>query len=304
MHRAALAALMVLALPAAVFWWLTRPAELSAPFLAVLHAQPGDATRGESVFWAGGCAGCHADPGLDASAPTQARLVLGGGRAFVTPFGTFHAPNISTDPQAGIGGWSLDDFARALTLGVSPDGQHYYPAFPYTTYTRADPRDIADLWAFWQTLPASPTASLAHELRFPFTFRRGLGLWKILNFNRDFIEPEPADPQLRRGRYLVEALAHCGECHTPRNALGGLDRSRWMAGAADPAGGDGRIPPLPPRNWSAQDISLFLQSGFTPTFDVVGGSMAEVVANTSHLAPEDRDAIAAYIVSLRSSPNR
>ncbi len=303
MKRLATAVLALALAGGAGFWVLTRPASLSAATRAALHAQPGDAVHGEAVFWTAGCAGCHAAPGLDAQAPVADRLVLRGGHAFATPFGTFHAPNISMDPVAGIGAWTLDQFATALMRGVSPDGRHYYPAFPYTTYARATPGDVADLWAFWQTLPADATPSRSHDVGFPFSLRRGLGLWKILNFNPDFVAAANQDRQFMRGRYLVEALGHCAECHTPRDALGGLDVSHWLDGA--PAlTGEGRIPALPPQGWSAEDIAAFLQSGFTPEFDVVGGEMADVVANLGRIAPEDRAAIAAYLLAVRSSPSR
>jgi mono/diheme cytochrome c family protein len=287
----------------ALFWGLTRPATLSAETLALLRAYPADAARGEAVFWAAGCASCHSDPALDSTATTEQRLVLSGGHAFATPFGTFRAPNISMHPEAGIGTWTLDEFASAVMLGVSPEGQHYYPAFPYTTYTRASAEDIADLWAFWQTLPADATPTAPHEVGFPFSMRRGLGLWKWLNLDPAYVAPEFSDTQLARGRYLVEALGHCAECHTPRDALGGLDRGQWMAGAPV-FGHDGRVPAIPPQGWSQLDLTAYLQSGFTPSFDVVGGEMADVVANMSRISAEDRDAIAAYLLALRSSPNR
>jgi len=237
------------------------------------------------------------------NAPTEERLRLGGGHRFTTPFGTFRAPNVSMHPTEGIGAWSLQDFARAVLLGVSPDGQHYYPAFPYASYVHMRPQDIADLWAFWQTLPAVDTPSQPHEVGFPFTIRRGLGLWKLLNVTPDFVLPDSDDPQLMRGRYLVEGLGHCTECHTPRNVIGGLDRGAWLAGAPNPSG-RGRIPALPPQGWSALDITAYLQSGFTPEFDVVGGSMADVIANLSRIPAADRDAIAAYLLAVRSSPSR
>lgn len=303
MKRLAGIAVLLLAAGFGAFWALTRPASLPARTLAQLRAHPADAAHGEAVFWAGGCASCHTAPGLEAGAPVEARLVLSGGHAFATPFGTFHAPNVSMDRNQGIGTWTLEDFARAVLLGVSPVGAHYYPAFPYTTYVHATPEDIADLWAFWQTLPADPTPSRPHDVGFPFSLRRGLGLWKILNFSGDFATPDSDDPQIRRGRYLVEALGHCAECHTPRDAQGGLDASHWLAGAPNPAG-QGRIPALPPQGWSAADIAAYLQSGFTPSFDVVGGSMADVVANMSRLDATDREAIAAYLIALRSSPSR
>ena len=283
-------------------WVLTRPAELSAATLALLASHPADAARGEAVFWAAGCASCHAAPGVAASAPVDQRLILAGGRRFASPFGTFTAPNVSMHPTAGIGTWTLAQFARALLLGVSPEGAHYYPAFPYTTYAHATATDVADLWAFWQGLPAVDTPSQPHELGFPFTLRRGLGLWKLLNLNDEFVMTEASDPVIERGRYLVEALGHCGECHTPRDALGGLQRDNWLAGAPNPAG-QGRIPTVPPQGWGASDIANYLQSGFTPSFDVVGGEMADVVANIGRIAPEDRAAIAAYLLALRSSPS-
>lgn len=288
---------------AAAGWVLTTPASLPPATLAALAAHPADATRGEAVFWAAGCASCHMAPGVAASAPLEQRLILAGGRRFATPFGSFVAPNVSMDPVQGIGGWTLADFAAAILLGVSPEGAHYYPAFPYATYGRATPQDVADLWAYWQGLPADATPSQPHALGFPFSIRRTLGVWKLMNLSTDPVIAVGDDPVLRRGAYLVESLGHCGECHTPRDALGGLDLSAWLAGGANPAG-EGRMPPLPPQGWSAQDIANFLQSGFTPSFDVVGGEMADVVANISRIAPEDRAAIAAYVMAVRSSPSR
>jgi mono/diheme cytochrome c family protein len=288
--------LAVLAL-AALALWLTRPDELPADTRAALQAHAADPEHGGRIFWAAGCAGCHARPGIAATAPVEERLVLAGGRRLVSPFGTFVAPNVSPHPEHGIGAWTLDDFARAMLFGVSPGGTHYYPAFPYTTYIRARPEDVADLWAFWQTLPADATPSAGHELPFPFTLRQGLGLWKLVNLDAAHVTPEPADPQLRHGRYLVEALGHCAECHTPRNLSGGHGTGRWMQGAPNPAG-DGRIPAIPDPSWSAEDIEAFLFSGFTPDFDVVGGSMADVVTHMAQLPAEDRAAIAAYLRAL------
>lgn len=302
MRKLAGLALVAAVLGAALFWALTRPASLPVETLAALQNHPADPANGEAVFWAAGCASCHAEPGLETTAPTEERLRLTGGHAFDTPFGTFRAPNISMHPTQGIGAWDLTQFATAVMQGVSPEGAHYYPAFPYTTYSRATPEDIADLWAFWQSLPAVDTPSPRHGVGFPFNIRRGLGLWKILNFNADFVAPVLDEPRAARGRYLVEGLGHCGECHTPRDIAGGLDRSQWLMGAANPAG-DGRIPTLPPQGWSAVDIAAYLQSGFTPSFDVVGGSMADVVANMSRIAPEDRAAIAQYLLTFRSLPN-
>jgi len=286
-----------LALGAAAFWALTRPADLPAATRAALAAHVPDAEAGERVFWAAGCAGCHAAPGLDMTSPPEARLILSGGRRLASDFGTFVSPNVSPHPTAGIGGWTLDDFARATLLGVAPDGRHYYPSFPFASYARMTPGDLSDLWAFWQTLPADATPSGRHELAFPFTLRRGIGLWKALHLDPGFVTPAAPGSQIERGRYLVEALAHCAECHSPRGATGGLDRTRWMAGAPNPSG-QGRIPALPPARWSAEDISAYLFSGFTPEFDVVGGSMADVVVHMARLPASDRDAITAYLLAL------
>jgi mono/diheme cytochrome c family protein len=161
---------------------------------------------------------------------------------------------------------------------------------------KATPQDVADLHAFLATLPASDTANLPHEVGFPFSVRRLLGGWKFLFFRDDWVLAEAEDPTLARGRYLAEALGHCAECHTPRNALGGLDRARWLAGAPSPDG-KGTIPNITPAklDWTDRDIAAYLKTGFTPDFDSAGGEMAEVVQNMSHLPDEDIAAIVAYL---------
>lgn len=274
---------------AALGWFLTAPAQ---PVDASALPE-GDAAQGEAVFIASGCASCHKAP------DSTEDLVLAGGQRFASDFGTFVAPNISTDPVHGIGAWSMADFARAVRQGVSPAGQHYFPAFPYVAYAQMRDQDVADLWAYMQTLPASPVASFAHEVGFPFNLRRAVGGWKLLYGTQPVILPPGDDPQLQRGQYLVEVLAHCGECHTPRSALGGLDYDRWLLGAPNPSG-TGTIPALTPDKltWSAIDIAYYLETGFTPAFDSVGGHMAAVVANFAKLPAEDRAAVAAYIKAL------
>ncbi len=275
-----------------VLWVMTIPDRTSADELSGFT---GDAGRGETVFWAGGCASCHAAPDADG----DARLVLTGGQRFPSDFGTFVAPNISPDPVAGIGSWTVADFATALRHGVSPDGTYYYPAFPYTAYALTETQDLVDLWAFWQTLPATPVASLPHDVAFPFNIRRTVGVWNLLFLPQDFNVSGPLEPEVARGRYLAEALAHCGECHTPRNALGALDRGAWLGGAPNPTG-DGTIPGLTSAqlNWSAGEISAYLADGFTPEFDSAGGHMVSVIRNLAHLDDDDRMAIAAYLKAL------
>ncbi|MDT8855821.1 cytochrome c [Paracoccaceae bacterium Fryx2] len=289
-------ALAALALAAAAAWVLTAPLRLPA---GALDGLAGDARRGAAVFAAAGCASCHMAPG----AVGDARLVLAGGQRFPSAFGTFVAPNISSDPVQGIGGWSLADLGNAVLRGVSPGGQHYYPAFPYASYSRMVPGDLADLKAYLDTLPADASPSLPHEVDFPFDIRRSLGGWKRL-FLRDgwVVEGDLTETQ-QRGRYIVEALAHCGECHTPRNALGGMQTGNWLAGAPDPSG-KGRVPDITPGGltWSEAEIAEYLTSGFTPEYDSVGGLMAHVVENMGQLPESDRTAVAAYLKLVPSRP--
>lgn len=298
LRRLALAAAVAAIGGMALFWVFSAPRALPLATLEALATHDADMARGERVFWAAGCSGCHATPGLDMTSALEDRLILTGGRRLDSPFGTFVAPNVSMDDDHGLGGWTLEEFAQATLAGISPLGRHYYPAFPYTSYNRMTPGDLADLWAFWQTLPADATPSAPHELRFPFTLRRAVGLWKQLNLTDDWATPTPPSAELQRGRYLVEALSHCAECHTPRDSTGALRFDAWMAGAPNPSG-DGRIPAIPAADWSAQAIASYLQSGLTPAFDVVGGSMSDVVVHMQQLPADDRAAIAAYLVWLR-----
>lgn len=295
------AALAVVFGGGAVFWALSAPASIEA------GALPGaaDATRGEQVFWAGGCASCHAKPGANG----EARLALAGGLELKTQFGTFVAPNISPDPRDGIGRWSEADFANAMLHGVSPQGEHYYPAFPYSSYARMAPQDVADLFAFLKTLPAVEGRAPDHQLSFPFTLRRGIGLWKRLYMHDAPVVALAADASeaARRGQYLVEGPGHCGECHTPRSFTGGQEYAQWLAGAVA-AEGDGVVPNITAGeggigSWSASDVAYYLESGFTPDFDSVGGAMVSVQKNMAELSKDDRDAIAAYLKAVPARPN-
>jgi len=295
MRRVLTVGLVIAALTLAAFAWATRTQPLAE---SQFEALVGDADRGEHVFWAAGCASCHSADG----ARGDDRLVLAGGRRFDSEFGTFLAPNISTDPEHGIGAWTLAQFGNAMLRGVSPQGEHYYPAFPYTSYVRVELQDVADLKAYMDTLPASERPNEAHELAFPFNIRRTVGVWKRLFMNDAYIVTGELSEQQQRGRYLAEALAHCGECHTPRNALGGLDVSRWLAGAPNPSG-RGSIPNITPAKltWSEREIAGYLASGFTPSFDSVGGSMTAVVDSLGRLPAEDLAAIAAYLKAVAPS---
>jgi mono/diheme cytochrome c family protein len=288
-----------------VKWWYPAAAallavlagwQLSAPVWltdADLPPRTPDLANGRTMFAIGGCASCHAA----AKAEGEARLLLEGGRRFVTPFGTFVAPNISTDPGAGIGGWTEGQFVSALKFGTAPDLTHYYPAFPYASYARMEFDDIRDLWAYMRTLPASARPNEPHEIGFPFSIRRAIGFWKLLFLSEaPVIDTLGAPEEVERGRYLVEAPGHCGECHTPRNALGAMNPARWLAGGPNPDG-EGTIPNITPGalRWSQADIAYYLETGFTPEFDSAGGGMADVIRNTSQLSAADRAAIAAYL---------
>ena len=262
------------------------------------QAQQTSAESGAYIFHASGCETCHTDT-ANKGAP------LAGGRALKTPFGTFRTPNVTPDPTHGIGKWSEADFIRALREGLSPSGAQYYPAFPYTAYTKMSDADMKDLRAYMLTLPASDKPNLPHELGFPFNIRLGVMAWKWLNFTPG---PLPVasgkDEAWTRGRYLVEALGHCAECHTPRDKLGGLVTAKWMAGSADGAEGEA-APNLTPDpatgigDWSAEDIAFALKIGMAPTGDTLGSLMAEVVENgTGKLTDADLAAMAAYLKAL------
>jgi mono/diheme cytochrome c family protein len=218
-----------------------------------------------------------------------------------TPFGTFYGPNITPHAQAGIGQWRESDFLRALRLGERPDGGHYFPAFPYPSFTQITDADARDLWAHLRTIPASDRPNRAHELRFPFAWRFLVGFWKRLFFSPGPVAADPArKPPLNRGAYLVDALGHCGECHTPRNWLGGPDRDRYLAGA-ELAEGDGapNLTPTRLKKWDDAELKDFLAYGLTPDGDVVGDTMGEVIRNTTgRLTPEDLSAVVAYLRSL------
>ncbi|MDJ0698484.1 MAG: cytochrome c [Woeseiaceae bacterium] len=294
----AVAALLVLG--AVVFMLLTRPEPLAAVEFA---SEEADLENGERMFWAGGCASCHADPDADeGDAP-----LLSGGLELETPFGTFVAPNISSHETAGIGGWSTLDFVNAMARGVSPDGRHYYPAFPYTYYQRMRPDDLRDLKAFIDTLPASDNVAAGNVLQFPYGIRRGLGLWKRRYLDGEGFEvDESAPPDVERGRYLVQGPGHCGACHTPRDRFGGAIPDRYLAGTTGENAAE-EAPNITPHengigSWSKGDIAYSLATGFDPDFDSFGGGMVKVQENLAKLVEDDRDAIAAYLKSIQPLP--
>lgn len=286
-----ISALVLALVSALLFWPLTQPVFLS---LADLPAHAADPVNGEQMFHAGGCTSCHGE-GLE------------GGLALESDFGTFHVPNISPDPDTGIGNWSELDLVNAMMLGTSPGGSHYYPSFPYPSYTRMKVQDILDLKAYLDTLPPVDHAVKSHDLRFPWNVRRAIGLWKYVYLRQGPVVSEDRDdPVFERGRYLVEGAGHCGECHTPRSLLGGLRLNSWLAGGPNPDG-EGRVPNITPDpdglgSWSESEIAYYLESGFTPDFDTVGGSMVAVQEHMALLPEADLNAIAAYLKSIPVRP--
>ncbi len=258
-----------------------------------------DARRGEYLARLGGCIACHTDD--QKGAPPFA-----GGRALKTAFGTFFGPNITPDPRFGIGRWSEADFVRALRLGVRPDGSHYFPAFPYPSFTKIGDRDLRDLWAFLRTLPPNPRPNTPHVLKFPFGIRVLVGAWKALYFKPGaFVPDAKASPQLNLGAYIVQALGHCSECHTPRNSLGGPDASRFLGGGKLPEGkSTPNITPARLKNWGDAELKELLTSGMTPDGDMVSSSMAEVVEDTtSRMSARDLEAVVAYLRSVPAVPD-
>ena len=292
---------IIVAAALVIFWVLTEPRVISSE---ALPAQGGDAARGAYVFYASGCASCHAAP----KAKGAEKLKLGGGMSFATAFGTFRAPNISTDRTHGIGGWTTTEFVNAVMSGVSPDGDHYYPTFPYMSYRHMEVADVVDLKAFMDTLPAVANDPPPHDLPLPLRLRRGVGLWKVLFMDDGSAPKSGAGEEIDRGAYLVNGPGHCGECHTPRNILGAPDHDWAFSGGPDPLGKD-FIPNITPHDdgigdWSSGDIVGALKTGILPDFDTFGGAMIGVQENMTRLTPEDLKAIAAYLKSLPPRPSR
>lgn len=284
----------------------TTRSGLLAALLLVAAAPPAQADdeavkRGAYLFVAADCASCHTDVKNNGKP-------LAGGRALATPFGTFYGPNITPDPEYGIGKWTEAQFHRALREGIAPGRTHLFPVFPFASFTDLTDGDIADLYAYLKTQPAVAQPDKPHEVMPPFGFRFGLVFWRLLFFSEGPWQPDRAhDAIWNRGSYLANAVAHCGECHTPRNFMGAMKTS--LAYSGNPQGPDGQrapnITPDPEKGigkWSLEDIETVLKTGELPYFDQVGSGMAEVVKGTSQLTDEDRHAIAVYLKSLKPVP--
>jgi mono/diheme cytochrome c family protein len=276
----------------ALLWIITNPQ--TVPMSALPPYNP-DLENGRTMFFAGGCASCHAVP----DQPDQTRLA--GGRALKSQFGTFYAPNISPDRNDGIGAWSEADFVTAMVKGTSPDGRHYYPAFPYTSYQRMSYSDLRDLFRYLKTLDPVPGKVPEHDLMFPYNIRRMIGAWKFLYLDGLPFQPVPTrSAQWNRGAYLVNGPGHCAECHSPRNRLGAIvDQHRFAGGSLFED--NARVPNISRKrleDWTASDFAYLLETGFTPDGDAVGSFMALVIRNTAQLSDQDRNAMAVYLETL------
>jgi len=276
-------------------WILTAPETIAAGALPV-HTPALD--NGRTMFLAGGCAPCHMTPKQDDGAR------LGGGLQLHTAFGEFFVPNISPDRQDGIGAWTEAQFVTAMTRGVSPAGEHLYPAFPYPSYAHMRMNDVRDLFAYLKTLPPVAGRAPPHRLTFPFSVRRTVGAWKLLFFDdRPFTPRRNETADWNRGAYLVNGPGHCAECHSPRNVFGAVVAGKRFSGGPSPTG-QGEVPSIRQDKlgaWSVADIMQTLTNGDTPDSDRVGAAMVDVVRNVSQLSDADRHAMAVYIKSLAAT---
>lgn len=268
---------------------------------------PSDVEKGRRVFEATGGCTCHTNyPGEGEEAPE-----LAGGRALETPFGIFYSTNITPDPVTGIGEWNALDFIRAMQQGLSPDGEHYFPVFPYASFTGLADTDLRDLKAYLDSRPAVVRKNKPPDAPFPVRWRPTVLAWKALNFEPKRVATDASQSeQWNRGNYLVKASAHCGECHSPRTLSGGIDRDLWLAGSRE--GPEGELAPniTPDRktgigDWSENDMVWYLETGLKPDGDDTQGLMSEVIEHGySKMDEADLRAIAVYLRSVDAIENR
>lgn len=263
--------------------WLMSPP--SGPTRDLSHTP--DIAHGEYLIRLGGCVACHTDTRGDGA-------FLAGGAPIRSAFGSFIAPNITPDPSTGIGDWSLEEFSRAMSEGVGKDGEHRYPAFPYEFYARMSDQDIVDLYAALMAVEPVENQAGSHALSFPFSVRAGVAAWKTLFFTPERFEADTSRSELsNRGAYIVEGPAHCGACHSPRSAIGAIEGEPLSGGVAPAITAEALVALGYDRAW----LEEVLLGGVTPEFDVPGGEMAEVIAESSlHWTPEDISAVAAYLL--------
>ena len=255
----------------------------------------GDPKRGAYLARLSGCVPCHTAPGAAA---------LSGGSPLTSRFGTFYPPNITPDPETGIGTWTFAQFVTAVRQGISPAGEPYYPAFPYEFYTSLTDQDLADMWSAIQATPPAGRPDQQHDVGFPFNIRNGLKIWRSFFEQRYVYAPQPdRTTAWNRGRYLVLGPAHCAACHTPRNLVGGLPSDMQLAG--DPNMQDGGQSPaltstdLRDKGYTFDVLVRSLRTGIGPDGDAFGGSMAEVVhGSTAYLLDRHLQDMATYLLDM------
>jgi mono/diheme cytochrome c family protein len=262
-----------------------------------------DIERGAYLVRAGGCVACHTD--IKGKGPEFA-----GGFPLATPYGTFYSPNITPDKKTGIGKWSNNDFVRAMREGTGPDGDHYFPTFPYPTYTKMRRSDVLAIKAYLFSRKPVRRENREHDVGPPFSWRFLMGPWKVLNFSEGVFKPNPEkSEQWNRGAYLVDAVAHCGECHTPRNESGAMNMSMYMAGTND--GPENKsVPNITPDkktgigDWDAKDIAHLMKTGLKPDYDDVQGTMEEAVQyGLKYMTDADLMAMAVYLKTIPAIKN-
>lgn len=295
-----LGALAVIAVAGlALAWGMSEPHPLTA---AEIPAHQPDIANGKELFNAAGCLSCHKPgPGLknvDASLPA-------GGTAFKTPVGTFYPPNLTPDPETGIGKWTDAEFVNAVQRGISPEGENLIPAFPYTSYARMKTTDVLDIKAYLDSLTPVVAPEKDAEIPAPWLLRRGVGLWKHLGFDTAQWQPDASkSAEWNRGAYIANGAGHCNECHTPRNLFMAFDWSKQFQGGPHP-GGEGKVPSLIDlvgrgKYTDASDLATAFQNGEMMGYEhMSSGGMGEVQSNLSKLAEPDVKAVADYISSLK-----
>jgi len=260
--------------------------------------------KGRYLVRAAGCVGCHTD--VKGKGPE-----FGGNRPMKTPFGTYYSPNITPDRETGIGNRSDADFVRSMREGVNPNGEHYYPVFPFPTYTKMRDEDMLAIKAYLFSLKPIVRSVQEHQVGPPFGWRFLLGAWKVLNFEPGVMKDDPGkSAQMNRGAYLVEAVAHCGECHTPRSETGAIVKSMHMAGTNE-GPNDELIPNITPDDetgvgkWTLDELVDVMKHGRKPDWDDVQGGMEEAVEyGLKYMTDEDLMAMAVYLKSIPAIRNK
>jgi mono/diheme cytochrome c family protein len=288
---------LLAALGFAAFWIVSSPRPLDA---SAIPKHTADLANGELLYHAGGCFACH-KPGDGAADPAPPS----GGTPLKTPIGTLYPPNLTPDPETGLGKWSDLDFVNAVQRGIAPGGHHYIPAFPYTSYAHMKVEDVLDIRAYLASLKPVRAPPRGSSFLINFLTRRGIGAWKLVGLDTTPWQPDPAQDEVwNRGSYLVNAPGHCGECHTPRNLFMVRDESRHMAGGPHPEG-SGKVPSLRDlagrkRYKDVKDLVSAFQLGELGGYDKMSSSgMGAVQTNLSKLPEGDLTAIATYLMSLK-----